>query len=115
MKKVQKPKLRIMVSHWTFSAYPTQEKEWSVSQKIKAVKKAGFDGMSVGMKPPLAEECLKQGLTIMGGTDVALDDDIESKLRTLKELGIQHVNIQLADHDTPTHDALPATIACLPC
>ena len=80
--------------------YPSEKKQWSMDDKVKAAKDAGFDGFSAGAQPEIVEACNKHGLQLVGGVDVATVDEARPKMELFKEAGAQHVNVQLCDHDT---------------
>jgi hypothetical protein len=92
--------------------YPAPgKKEWSVEQKVRAIKKAGFDAMA--LRPtatPLIEEALNQGLAIVGNTDISSKKQVNEAFAIFKKLNASHINIQLLDHDTTTEKALPLTL-----
>ncbi|MBL4576356.1 MAG: hypothetical protein JKY51_09720 [Opitutaceae bacterium] len=108
-KKVNKPQLHLCATAWSMAGYPSAEKEWSIDRKVKAAKKAGFDGFSGRAEPEMVEACRKYDIQLVGGVDVGSDDDAEEKLRIFKKGGAKYVNIQLCDHDTPIAKA--ATVA----
>lgn len=86
--------------------HPSATREWSVKQKIKAAKKAGFAGFSAGSDPSIAKACAKHGLELIGMTDIASADEVAAKLGYFEGAGATHVNIQLCDHDTPIPKAV---------
>ncbi len=106
VKRRVRPKIKIMAADWSLRDYPSEKRPWSVETKVKRVKEAGFDGMSAGADPELANALAKHGLELVGGVDVGSVRSAEPTLRRFKKAGAIHVNVQLCDHDTKTADAL---------
>ena len=95
----KRPSLKLCAAAWTLTNYPSEKKQWSMDDKVKAAKDAGFDGFSAGAQPEIVEACNKHGLQLVGGVDVATVDEARPKMELFKEAGAQHVNVQLCDHD----------------
>ncbi len=76
----------------------------------RAVKKAGFDGMTVPENSEISAAALSAGLTIVGSRDIGAVKDVEPYLLGFKKSGITHINFQLCDHDTPIKKSLPIAI-----
>lgn len=107
-KNRQKPRLKMAVTNWSLAGYPSPgKKEWSIKRKVQAIKKAGFDAMALRPAVPAVEEAVKQGLSIVGNTDISSKKAVDKAFAIYKKLGTRHINIQLCDHDTPTAKALP--------
>ena len=112
-RKVAKPTLKVMAADWSLRGYPTEKRPWTIETKVKKVKDAGFDGMSSGSDPRLAEALAKQGMELVGGVDVGSVKAAGTKMKAFKDVGVVHVNVQLCDHNTPTKDALPIARAVI--
>ena len=112
-RKVAKPTLKVMAADWSLRGYPTEKRPWAIETKVKKVKDAGFDGMSSGSDPRLAEALAKHGMELVGGVDVGSVKAAGTKMKAFKDVGVIHVNVQLCDHDTPTKDALPVARAVI--
>jgi len=101
-----KPVLRHVVNLWSLVGYPSPQKEWSLERKLRAVKAAGFDGFSERLTAGHAALADKLGLLRIGYFDSADPGEFAKLLRTQKEFGARHVNVQLGNHDTPTKEAV---------
>src|SRR5437868_5884070 len=101
------PQLRMIISSWIFTEYPTAKNEWSDKQKIRAIKMAGYNGIVVKAKTPIASMAATMGLRCTGAIDIASIAEIEPGLKAFHDEGITQINIQLCDHDTPVRNALP--------
>lgn len=89
---------------WTLVNHPARQREWSIVQKLRAVKAAGFAGICARLDASIAYVAAKQGLFTIGL--VFPDDPAEfaSLLSAQKSFGAEHVDVQLAAHDTtPAH------------
>jgi sugar phosphate isomerase/epimerase len=101
-----KPVLRHVANLWTLVQHPTKENEWSLEQKLHAIKEAGFDGVCWGAIPGLKEGLARHGLFFLGGMSSGISSEFPKMLRELKDTGAHHVNVQLADEDTLTPEAV---------
>lgn len=104
------PILRHIANLWTLIEHPTKETEWSLDEKLAAIKEAGFDGVTWGPIPGLKEGLERHGLMFLGGISSAKAEEFPKLLGDLKEAGARHVNVQLADDFTLTPEALGLTI-----
>ena len=52
---MSKPVLRHVANLWTLMGHPSPENEWSLEQKLSAIKEAGFDGVCWGVIAHLKE------------------------------------------------------------
>ena len=86
--------------------HPSKDNEWSLDQKLRAIKEAGFDGVCWGPLPGLKEGLERNGLFFLGGMSSAKAAEFPRMLTELKDAGAHHVNVQLADEDTLTPEAL---------
>jgi len=41
------PEIRFIANLWTLVEHPSARDEWSLAEKVGAVKEAGFDGVNV--------------------------------------------------------------------
>jgi hypothetical protein len=71
----KRPSLKLCAAAWTLTNYPSEKKQWSMDDKVKAAKDAGFDGFSAGAQTEIVEACNKHGLQLVGGVDVATVDE----------------------------------------
>ncbi|HEX5222888.1 MAG TPA: xylose isomerase [Verrucomicrobiae bacterium] len=100
------PVLRQVVNLWTLVWHPTKTREWSLERKLRAVKEAGFDGFTTQLTPQHAKLGDKLGLMRVGYFSSSEPRKFQALLRSQKDAGALHVNVQLGDHDTPTNVAL---------
>ncbi len=100
------PVLRHIANLWTFMGHPSPENEWALEQKLRAIKEAGFDGVCWAGSPELGEGVKKLGLIFVGGMSSGTAADFHRLLQEQKDAGAHHVNVQLADEDTLTPEAL---------
>lgn len=106
MKTPPKPRLLHIANPWSLVGHPPGKTEWSLERKMKAIKEAGFDGVSTRLSPEHRKWADKLGLTLVGFFSAGDAKAFPKFLQETKEAGAVHVNVQLADHDTPTRAAL---------
>lgn len=104
--KADEPQLRVMCSLGTLGGYGGKKGEWSVKQKLKRIRKAGFDGFLGRVHMLSAQEVADSGLIFACTTDMGGPEDVEPKLTACKEHGARCVNVQMLDHDTDTKTAV---------
>lgn len=98
---MSQPVLRHIANLWTLMGHPPREAEWPLERKLAAIKEAGFDGVCWAGSPELQEGCRRHGLIFIGGMSSGKAEEIPTLLGDLKKFGAHHVNVQLADDDTP--------------
>ncbi|MBI4531623.1 MAG: xylose isomerase, partial [Candidatus Latescibacteria bacterium] len=54
-KQVSPPQIRHMATLWTLTGYGGKKGEWSIDEKLKRIRKAGFDGF-LGRVPAVTRE-----------------------------------------------------------
>ena len=104
------PTLRHIAARWTMVHYPTQAGEWSLDQKMADMKAAGFDGIAHPPHPELYALAQKHGLVVLGYISSGAPMEFAPLLQANKNCGAHHINVQLADDDTPTSVALGQTL-----
>ncbi|MCX6952852.1 MAG: xylose isomerase [Verrucomicrobia bacterium] len=100
------PSLIMCATTWSMIGWPSPRREWSVAQKLRAIKKAGFDGVCAFITPEMKALAADLGLRLMSGFDAKTAAGALPRLRAQRDLGVKFINIQLLNHDTP-----PATAA----
>lgn len=100
------PRIRHMCSLGTLGGYGGKKGEWSVQQKLKRIRKAGFDGFLGRVHMLSPQDVQDSGLIFACTTDMGGPEDVEPKLTACKEHGARCVNVQMLDHDTPTKVAV---------
>jgi hypothetical protein len=93
--------------------HPSPENEWPLEQKLRAIKEAGFDGVCWGPLSGLKEGLERNGLFFLGGMSSGKAAEFPGMLKDLKEAGAHHVNVQLADEDTLTPEALGLAVSLM--
>ena len=68
-RNVSAPQLVMCATTWSMIGYPSPKREWSVPQKLRAIKAAGFDGVCAFITPEIASLAGKLGLRLMSGFD----------------------------------------------
>ncbi len=104
--KPDRPRLRHIANLWTLVWHPSKTREWSLERKLHAVKDAGFDGFTTQLTPQHAKLADRLGLMRVGYFSSANAGEFKKLLRSQKDAGALHVNVQLGDHDTPTPVAI---------
>lgn len=99
------PVLRHIANLWTLMGHPAAGCEWSLDEKLSAIREAGFDGVCWAGSPELRRGCERHGLLFVGGLSSGKADEFPRLLREQKDCGAFHVNVQLADEDTTTAEA----------
>ena len=110
MKKENPPKLRMIAAMWSLMEYPSAKKEWSLDRKLKAIKEAGFDGLATLATPEIKKLADKHGLIINGYFSSAKAEEFRKLLKQNADNGGHFINVQLADEDTLTPEALKLTL-----
>jgi hypothetical protein len=108
-----KPILRHIVNLWTLMQHPTREAEWTLDQKLIAIKTAGFDGVCWAPSPELHQRALDHDLIFVGGMASGNAADYPKILENLKQYGAHHVNVQLAADNVLTPEAFDLTLTLM--
>jgi len=103
---MSQPILRHIANLWTLMEHP-----WSIDEKLRAFKAAGFDGVCWGGSPELRAGCEKHGLIFVGGMASGNAADFPRLLQEQKDCGALHVNVQLAHDAMLTPEALELALA----
>lgn len=106
-----KPVLRHIANLWTLMGHPTKAGEWSLDEKLAAIKSAGFDGVCWAGSPELRDGCRKHGLIFVGGMASGNAADFPRLLQEQKDCGAVHVNVQLGPDEMLTPGALELALA----
>ncbi|QYM79255.1 sugar phosphate isomerase/epimerase [Horticoccus luteus] len=102
------PRLIQCASTWSMIGLPSAKREWSLERKFAAIKEAGFDGVATLASPEVRRLADQFGLLVMGGFDCGNVRRAREQLQLNLDLGVELLNVQLLNHDTP-----PATAAAL--
>jgi hypothetical protein len=99
------PVLKQFAGLWTTSNYPTAKKPWTLEERYRQAKKAGFDAIGGGATPEAVPLCEKYGLDYICYIDGNLKTYRE-KLEAAKKVNPARINVQACDHDTPPKEAV---------
>jgi sugar phosphate isomerase/epimerase len=103
---MSRPVLRHIANLWTLMQHPAKENEWSLEQKLRAIKEAGFDGVCWAGSPELHEGTKRHGLIFVGGMSSGNAVEFPRLLQEQKDAGAHHVNVQLAGDEVLMPEAL---------
>jgi hypothetical protein len=104
------PKLYHVANLWSLTDYPSAANPWSLEEQLDAIKDAGFDGFTTQLGPTHAREAAKRELLVVGYFASGDESRFSDLLKSQKDAGAQHINVQLADHDTGPDEALRLTL-----
>jgi hypothetical protein len=110
MKKEDQPVLRHILNLWTLWDHPTAKKPWSLDRQLAEIKQAGFDGFTTQANSEHGRLAEKHGLMIIGFFSSGKSSDFRRLIEENRQAGATHINVQLADHDTLTDEALRLTL-----
>lgn len=104
------PILRHIVNLWSLRDYPTAKKPWSLERQIAGVKEAAFDGFTTLATEEHARLAEKHGLIIVGYFATSKSSEFRKLIRQNVDAGAVHINVQLADHDTPVEESVKLAV-----
>jgi len=102
---ITKPALRQFASLWSLAWEPSREKEWTLEEKFKRAKKAGFQGIANSPHTETAVLCRKYGMDYLCNID-GNGKTYREKLEAAKAVNPVRINVQFCDHDTPPKQAV---------
>lgn len=100
------PAIRHIAALWSLLDYPTAKKPWSIERQLTDVKAAGFDGFATLPQKEHARLAEKLGLTVVGYIASAKPAEFRDLILKNLDNGAVHINVQLADHDTPVEKSI---------
>jgi hypothetical protein len=103
------PIYRQIANLWSLRDHPQFDAPWGIETQLEAIKSAGFDGVTGGIGPGDGKRIKDRDLVFVGFVSSGDDTEFAALLHGQKDAGARHVNVQLADHDTPTAEALRLT------
>jgi sugar phosphate isomerase/epimerase len=106
VKKTNPPVLRHIANLWSLWDYPTVKKPWSLERQVVDIKEAGFDGFTTCATQEHAKLAEKHGLVIVGYFATAKSSEFRKLIQQNVAAGAMHINVQLADHDTPVEESI---------
>jgi len=101
------PVLKQFAGLWTLTHQPSEAREWSLEEKFKQAKRAGFDAMGGGPGDPeeVLRLCEKYGMDYVCYIDSSMKS-YKAKLEAAKTVNPTRINVQLCNHDTPPSEAV---------
>lgn len=105
-----KPVLRQIANLWTLMGHPSRNAEWTLNEKLQAIRDAGFDGVCWGPSEELREGVERFGLLFVGGIASGDEARFGELLSENARCGARHVNVQLAGDEVLTSEALRLTL-----
>ncbi|MCX7887802.1 MAG: xylose isomerase, partial [Verrucomicrobiae bacterium] len=109
VKTKSEPQLKQFVGFWTLTGQPVGGQEWSVEEKIRRAREAGFVAMSGGARADIANAVRAAGMDYICNID-ANDQTWREQLEAAATTKCARVNVQLWDHDTPPRVAVKTWI-----
>ena len=104
------PNFKHVANLWSLRDYPSSSEPWSLEQQLDAVKTSGFDGFTTRLGPEHARGAEARGLIVVGYFSSSDENEFGDLLKSQKDAGAHHINVQLADHDTTPEEALRLTL-----
>jgi len=109
-----KPSLKIHVNYWSLLDEAGVATEGDIRTHLEKICEAGFDGYCGTPDMPKIKSLLNEyGLRYGGAFDAGSVDEFGPKIAANLEIDDGPMNCQLADHDTPTEQAVELTIALM--
>ncbi len=106
---IRVPEIRFVANLWTLTGYPSPNGEWSLEEKVSAIKDAGFDGVNDRGSEKLRGLLEKHELGFSGLFDANDPAEYRDLIRAQMDCGASTINVQLCDHDTPVVEAVEKT------
>ena len=103
------PEIRFVANLWTLTDHPSSGAEWTLEEKVSAIKDAGFDGVNDRGRDPLRGLLEKYELGFSGLFDADDPAEYGDLIQAQVECGSSTINVQLCDHDTPLAEAIEKT------
>ena len=100
----------MIAAMWSLVQYPSAKSEWSLERKVRAIKEAGFHGFATAATTELKKLADKYGLVIIGYVSSGNPKEFHKLLKDNADNGAHYINVQLADEDTLTPEALKLTL-----
>lgn len=110
MKPASPPVLRHIANLWSLWDYPSARKPWSLERQLADIKDAGFDGFTALATPEHAKLAAKHRLMIVGYFSTSKSAEFRKLIQQNMDAGAVHINVQLADHDTPVENSIKLAV-----
>ena len=103
------PEIRFAANLWTLSEHPSSRAEWTLEEKVAAIKDAGFDGVNDRGSDQLRALLESYELGFSGLFDANDPAEYGELIEAQLRCGASTINVQLCDHDTPVSEAIDKT------
>ena len=108
------PTLKIHINCWSLLNEGDPMTEQGLRTHLSFVKEAGFQGYCGPPNAPKIKELLNEyGLRFGGAFDAGSVEQFAPKIAACMAIDNGPINCQLADHDTPTDEAVALTLALM--
>ena len=108
------PSLKLHINRWSLLDEAKSNTEAGVRAHLEKIASAGFDSYCGAPNLPNIKPLLKEyGLRYGGAFDAGSVDEFAPKIAAHLEIDNGPINCQLADHDTPTEEAVELTAALM--
>jgi hypothetical protein len=104
------PVIRHIANLWSLWDCPSAKKPWSLERQLIEIKEAGFDGFTWLATAEHGRLAAKHGLTVVGYFSAAKSSEFRALIQQNMDAGAVHINVQLADHDTPVEKSIQLAI-----
>jgi len=104
------PRLRLFANLWTLWDHPGAGNEWTLEEKVVAIRDAGFDGFAWILNRRHGVLGRRHGLFTIGFISSANPAEFRTLIRHAIDGGARRINAQLGDHDTPVDKAVRMAI-----
>ncbi|MGH7953117.1 MAG: sugar phosphate isomerase/epimerase family protein [Limisphaerales bacterium] len=108
---MNQPILRHIANLWTLVGHPSPKRGWTLEKKLRAIKRAEFDGVCWAGSSELRDGCKKHGLIFVSGMASGNAKEFTKLLADLKKFGAYHVNVQLAGDELLMPEAMKLALA----
>jgi hypothetical protein len=106
---IEMPIFRQIAALWSLRDYPRIDAAWGIDAQLDAIKSAGFEGVAGRIGSGDGKRSQDRNLVVVGFVSSGNDEEFAALLNSQKNEGATHINVQLADHDTSTAEALRLT------
>lgn len=96
-------RLRFYATPWSLRQYPSAARQWSWPRKFRAIREAGFTGVT---SPPIPKIRDRGDLQYLSITSIDRTAQIAPAFRAVTDLGANAIVVKLGDYDTPLPAAL---------
>lgn len=105
------PRLLLTQAMWGMIHMPSKEKEWSLEEKLRLIKEAGFDAVDTGIPKTPEEEQKWLALSGKYGLKIGLQtypdkvDDLTAPLAAVKRMKAPYLDVHVGNYFVPEKEA----------